>query len=189
MSKNIHIITLAGDIASGKGSVSNILKEKLGYEIYRNGEYFRSLARQYNMSIVDFNIYVGNHHEIDLQIEESAKKYAEENDNLIIDARLGWYSVPHSFKVYLKVSFEEAAKRMINDENRGHVENYIDLEHAEKEIRQRFTLENERWFEVYNVRKDDMSNYDFVIDTTNLSPEEAADKIISEYSKWLEKQK
>ena len=40
-----HIITIAGDLASGKGTASKILCDKLGYTIYRNGEYFRKLAK------------------------------------------------------------------------------------------------------------------------------------------------
>ena len=32
-----HIITLCGDLGSGKGAVSTALAETLGYEIYRNG--------------------------------------------------------------------------------------------------------------------------------------------------------
>ena len=39
---------------------------------------------------------VKNHTEIDIQIENSAKEYAKENDYFIIDARLGWYAVPES---------------------------------------------------------------------------------------------
>ena len=31
-----------------------------------------------------------------------------------------------------------------------------------------------------------MSNYDLVVDTTNILPEQVADKIIEEYKKWLE---
>ena len=189
MIKNIHIITLAGDIASGKGLVSNILKNILGYTVYRNGEYFRSLAKERNMSILDFNKYVENHREIDLEIENSAKIYAEKNDNLIIDARLGWFAIPHSFKVYLKVDIDESARRMINDMDRGEVEKYSDFDHAKKDISERFILENERWFDLYKVRKDDMRNYDLVVDTTNILPEEVAETILSQYYIWLTKQK
>lgn len=188
MSKNIHIITLTGDIASGKGAVSHILQSKLNYEIYKNGEYFRELARQHNMSIKDFNIYVESHKEIDLQIEKSAEVYAKDHDNLIVDARLGWYAIPHSFKVYLTVDLEVAAHRVFNDENRGKVEQYTDLGHASSEIAERFKLENDRYFKIYNIRKDDMSNYDYVLDTTNISPDEAAQNILTEYFKWLKKQ-
>ena len=46
-----HIISLAGDLASGKGETSKILTEKLGYGIYRNGQYFRELAKNMNIEI------------------------------------------------------------------------------------------------------------------------------------------
>ena len=71
-----HIITIAGDLASGKGTASKILCDKLGYTIYRNGEYFRKLAKEANMSVTEFNVYVEDHPEIDKEIEKSAEKYA-----------------------------------------------------------------------------------------------------------------
>ena len=55
-----HIISLSGELASGKGTVSNIIKQKLNYTIYRNGEYFRKLAEESNMDITAFNKYVKN---------------------------------------------------------------------------------------------------------------------------------
>ena len=42
-----------------------------------------------------------------------------------------------------------------------------------------------RYLKTYNVKRDDMSNYDLVIDTTNKEPKEVADIILSEYKKWL----
>ena len=86
--KKRHIISLAGDLASGKGETSKILIEKLGYGIYRNGQYFRELAKKMNMSVTEFNIYVEKHPEIDRKIENSAAEYAKTHDNFIIDARL-----------------------------------------------------------------------------------------------------
>jgi len=188
MNKNIHIITLAGDIASGKGAVSHILHTKLNYEIYKNGEYFRELARQHDMSVKDFNIYVESHKEIDFEIEKSAEKYSNEHDNLIVDARLGWFAIPHSFKVYLTVDLDVAAKRVLNDDSRGKVEKYLDLQHAKAEISERLRLENNRYLKIYNVRKDDMSNYDYVLDTTNISPDKAAENILDKYFAWLKTQ-
>ena len=49
----------------------------------------------------------------------------------------------------------------------------------------RFNLENERYYSLYGVHKEDMSNYDFVLDTTNLTPEEVNAKIIEAYENWL----
>ncbi|CCY72039.1 cytidylate kinase [Clostridium sp. CAG:921] len=181
-----HIITIAGDLASGKGTASKILCDKLGYTIYRNGEYFRKLAKEANMSVTEFNVYVEDHPEIDKEIEKSAEKYAKEHDNLVIDARLGWYVVPDSFKLYLKVNLDVAASRAFNDPDRKSTEKFDTIEKQKQDLKLRYELENKRYFDVYGVRKDDMSNYDFVLDTTNLSPEEVVSKILEEYSKWLE---
>ena len=185
---NKHIISLAGDLASGKGTVSLLLKEDLGYTIYRNGDYVRALAKEKNMSITEFNIYLESHPQIDIQIEKSAAEYAKNNDNLIIDARLGWYAVPHSFKVYLKVDLDVSAKRAFNDPKRKATESFNTIEEQKQDIIKRYNLENERYFKLYGIRKDDMSNYDLVIDTTNMTAKETSDKIKEEYFKWLDKQ-
>lgn len=83
-----HIISLGGELASGKGAVSRVLMERLNYEVYRNGDYFRKLAKEKGMDVTSFNIYVKDHPEIDRQIENSAAEYAKTHDNFIIDARL-----------------------------------------------------------------------------------------------------
>jgi cytidylate kinase len=64
-----HIISLSGELASGKGTVSKILMERLNFGIYRNGDYFRKLAKEKGMDITSFNIYVKDHPEIDRQVE------------------------------------------------------------------------------------------------------------------------
>lgn len=186
---NIHIITMAGDIASGKGTVTSLLKEELGYEIYKNGEYVRKLAKEMNMSIVEFQEYLNAHEEIDRQVEKSAAEYAKSHDNLIIDARLGFYAVPYSFKVYLKVDLHEAGKRAYSDALRKDTEKYSSIEQAMKDIKYRYEQENMRYLKTYNVKRDDMSNYDLVIDTTSKTPQEVKNIILTEYKKWLENNK
>ena len=182
---NIHIITMAGDIASGKGTVTSLLKEELGYEIYKNGEYVRKLAKDMNMSIVEFQEYLNQHEEIDREVEKSASIYAKEHDNLIIDARLGFYAVPHSFKVYLKVDLREPARRAYNDSLRKDTEIYNSIEDAMRDIKYRYDQENMRYLKTYNVKRDDMNNYDLVIDTTQKAPEEVANIILTQYREWL----
>ena len=180
-----HIITLTGDLGSGKGAVSTAISEEIGYEIYRNGEYARKLARDLGMDITQFNIYVADHPEIDQQIEKSAAEYAKEHDKLVVDARLGWYAVPESFKVYLKVDVDVAAKRAFYDEKRKTSEKFDTIEEQKQDMIKRFNLENERYFNVYGIHKEDLNNYDFVVDTSNLSIEEVKNAILDAYEKWL----
>ncbi len=182
MKKNI--ISISGDLASGKGTVSKILMQDLNYGVYRNGEYARKLGKEMGLDITGFNRYVENHPEIDIQIENSASEYAKTHDNFIIDARLGWYAVPDSFKVYLKVDLDVSAKRAFEDPNRKSTEKFDTLEEQKQDIQTRYNLENERYWNLYKIRRDDMSNYDLVIDTTYITPKEVADKIKEEYFKW-----
>jgi len=182
-----EIISIAGELASGKGVVSKAITEKLNYGIYRNGEYFRKLAKQHNMDVTTFNEYVKEHPQIDLEIEKSAAEYAKTHDKFVIDARLGWYAVPQSFKVYLTVDIDEAARRAFYDENRKDTEKFGSIEEQKQDLIKRYKLENERYWNLYHVRKEDLNNYDLVLDTTEGNPEKIADKIIEEYKKWLNK--
>lgn len=185
--KKKNIISLAGDLAAGKGTVSEILIKDLNYGIYRNGEYARKLARDMGLDITSFNAFLAEHPEIDLQIEKSASEYAKEHDNFIIDARLGWYAVPESFKVYLKVDIDVAAQRAFNDPKRKSTESFATVEEQKADMIRRYKMENDRYWKLYHVHKDDMSNYDLVIDTTKLTPEQTAKIIEEEYEKWLNK--
>lgn len=181
-----HIISITGDLASGKTTVTKMIADELNFVIYKNGEYFRKLALEHNMNVTEFNKYVESHPEIDRQIELSATKFAEENDNIIIDARLGWYSVPESFKIYLKVDIDESARRAFGDENRKATENFETIEEYKQDLLKRYTLENDRYFNLYGVKKNDMGNYDLVVDTTNITPEQVKNIIIENYKKWEE---
>lgn len=181
-----HIITIAGDLASGKSRITDLLQKKLNYEIYRNGEYVRKLAKEKGLDITSFNEYLRDHPEIDQQIEKSAALYAKEHDNLIVDARLGWYAIPESFKVYLKVDIDVAAKRAFEDEKRKETENFATIEEQKQDMIKRYQSENERFFKLYGIHKEDLSNYDLVIDTSYNSIEENTIKIEEAYKKWLE---
>lgn len=184
--KKRHIITIAGDHASGQGSLANTLNRDLGYEIYRNGQYARKLAKEMGMTIVEFQQYLNEHEELDRQIEKSASDYAKTHDNLVVDAKLGWYAIPDSFKIYLKVDINKAAQRVFNDEKRKDTEHFESIEDAKEQIIFRHNEENVRWLKTYGINRDDMSNYDFVLDTTDLSIEETNTIVIQAYKKWLD---
>ena len=53
-----QMICISGNIAVGKTKVASILAEKLGYDLYKASQSFRSLARENNMDLVTFNEYV-----------------------------------------------------------------------------------------------------------------------------------
>lgn len=180
-----HIISIAGDLASGKSRVTDLLQKELNYSIYRNGEKFRALGLEMGMNVSEFSSYVEKHPEIDMKLEADTSEYAKTHENFIIDARMGWYSIPDSFKIYLKVDSDEGARRAYNDELRKKSENFASIEEYKKFMKARYDSENERYYSIYGVRRDDMNNYDLVIDTTNITIEEVKNIILKEYEKWL----
>ena len=182
--KRKDVISITGDLASGQSTVSKMLADELGFSLYRNGEYFRQLAIEKNMSVTEFGEYVENHLEIDRDIEKSAAEYAATHNNIVIDAKMGWYAVPDSFKVYLKVDIDIAAKRAFLDPNRKRSESLPTLEAQKADMIRRTKNDLNRYHKLYGVYRNDMSNYDFVLDTGNLKPEEVLNRIKEEYEKW-----
>ena len=63
----------------------------------------------------------------------------------------------------------------------------MSFEEHKKALIDRFKSENKRYFNLYGVRRDDMTNYDLVVDTTSLTPNEVADIIIREFKIWKNK--
>ena len=92
--------------------------------------------------------------------------------------------MPESFKVYLKVDIDTAAKRAFADPNRKRAESLPTVEAQKEDMIKRTKTDLTRYYNLYKVHRDDMSNYDFVLDTTNLKPEEVLNKIKEAYEIW-----
>lgn len=180
------IITLSGNIAAGKSEIAEVLAELLSMEVYSASQGYRSLARENNMTLVEFNEYTKDRPEYDKCIEEKTKEIANQKENLIIDARLGWYVVPNSFKVSVRSNIDIASKRIQNSKFlRGKEEDYKTIEEAKTAIKLREASERLRYKKQYNIDIDDDKNYDYIIDSSDISPKELANKIANEYKKWL----
>lgn len=184
--KRKDIISITGDLASGQSSVARMLSEDLNYTLYRNGAYCRELAVEKGMSITEFGEYIEKHPEVDKQIEKNAAEYAKSHNNIVIDAKMGWYAVPESFKVYLKVNIDIAAQRAFADPNRKRSENLPTLETQKEDMIKRANNDLNRYFNLYGVKRNDMSNYDLVVNTDNLTIDEVFEKVKEEYLKWKE---
>ena len=182
--KRKDVIAISGDLASGQTTIAKLLAEDLKFDLYKNGAYFRKLAIEKNMSVTEFGEYVENHPEIDRQIEKSAAEYVNTHKNIVIDAKLGWYVVPNAFKVYFRVDIDVAAKRAFSDLNRKNSENLATLQAQKEDLQRRFNNDLQRYFNLYGVRRDDMSNYDFVLDTSKLTPEQVLNEIKKAYETW-----
>ncbi len=175
-------ISLAGDLGSGKSTVSEILIKRLGAEYYSTGAIVRSVAEKHGMTIGELNIYMETHPEIDHEIDDGLVALGEEDKLLIIDSRMAWHFTPGTFKIYLSTDIETSAVRIMSAERKG--EHAETLEDTVKQTKSRRDSEKKRYFEQYGVDIKDLSNYSLIVDTTIAAPDEIADCICTAFEIW-----
>ncbi len=115
--KMTKIISLTGDLGSGKSTVSNLLIKQLGYDYIYTGKIQREIADKHNMTTLELNKYAETHPEIDEEIDSTFKSLNSSTD-LIVDSRLAWFFVPKSFKIFLKTNLMVSANRISSDYRR-----------------------------------------------------------------------
>ena len=181
-----QIITITGDLGSGKSTVSKILCKTLNYDYIYTGSLQREIARKYNMTTLELNKYAETHPEIDAEID-STFKTLNKSAELIVDSRLAWFFIPTSFKIFLKTNLAIASERISSDRLRKD-EKYTSKEEAFQKIVARKMSENKRYAELYGADCTELSNFDFVIDTSFISVDKVAELIIFAYNLWVSAQ-
>ncbi|MBO7304054.1 MAG: cytidylate kinase family protein [Clostridia bacterium] len=177
-------ISLAGDLGSGKSTVSSILVKRIGAEYYSTGAIVRSIAEKHGMSVVELNVYMETHPEIDHEIDDGLKALSDVDKLLIIDSRMAWHFTSGTFKVYLSADPETTALRIMGANRVG--EHASTLEETVKETRRRRDSERKRYMTQYGVDIKDLMNYSLIIDTSNATPDEVADRLIKSFYEWQE---
>jgi len=182
-----NIISLAGDLGSGKSTVSAILCKTLGYQYVYTGQIQRKIAERHGMTTIELNHYAETHPEIDEEID-STFKALNDAENLIVDSRLAWFFIPSSFKVFLKTDLDVSVQRISGDKERLN-ENYASHQEAAKGIVARKNSEVKRYQQYYGVNCLDLTNYDLIVDTSNILPQEVADIILEKFEEWKQNKK
>lgn len=178
------IITVTGKPCSGKGAASKIFCEKYGFDYLCAGDIMRDVAKQKGYSsVLEFQQkapdVVETDNYIDNKIAEIGKQ--RKNDNLLIDSRLAWHFAGNSFKVFIDVDIDVASERLYNA-NRPH-EKVESIEQAKQKLLDRWKTENDRYQRIYSVSNTRLDQYDLVIDSSKITPEQTADKIYKAYKK------
>ncbi len=171
-------ITLNGKAGSGKSTVSKLLAEKLGLKHYSSGDFMREMAKEKGITLAELSKQAEQDSgAIDKEIYERQKELGKKEDNFVIDGRLSAFFIPNAdFKIFLDSDEEVRVKRIFGDKRE--MESAKDLEELEEKLKKREASEVKRYKQYYGFDCYDKSNYDFIIDTTKLTVEETADKII-----------
>ncbi len=175
-------ISLAGDLGSGKSTVTDLLLKATGAERYTTGKIMRDLAAARGMTIDEFNRSIEGNPEVDKLIDDGLRALSDDPRDLVIDSRMAWHFTRGTFRVYMTTEPEIAAARIMAAGREG--ERFATLDEAVTRIAARRASEKKRYFEFYGVDITDLFNYDLVIDTSYASPEQIAEAILSALSDW-----
>lgn len=180
------IITITGKPCSGKGTASKLFCEKYNFKYIGTGDMFREYAKQYGYeNILDFQEQSSIIKKIDKLIDDKTYEIGKTkiNENIVFDSRLAWHFIPNSFKVFIDIDDDVAAQRLIGA-NRS-TEKVNSSQEALNKLQSRWQVENKRYQELYNVDNLNPNNYDFVINSSNLTPEQIVEEIHKNYIKFL----
>lgn len=175
---NINKITISGQICTGKTTLLKDLQKELNWQVFITGKLFREYVTKNNLNLE--------------QVEEQSEVMTKKIDyqvrdminapgNLIVD---GWMSgimannLPNVLKILLicddNVRYQRFAKR-----------EKISIEEAKKRVDER----QNNWFKkiekIHNINRKEFvnkDNYNLVIDTTNKTPQDILNTVISRIS-------
>ena len=153
-------ITLTGNLGSGKSTISRLMAEKYGYEIYSTGKVIREFAAEKGLSVLEMNQLMEKDNSYDHLIDDRTRQISiERKDDLFFDSRLAWHFAVNTFKVFLSVDLAEAARRVYADASRGEVESYKSEADAAEQLAARAANEDARYEELYGIHYFDFDNY------------------------------
>lgn len=181
------IITIGGNLGAGKTTLAGRLLRELGgnYQELYIGGIMREMAAEQRMTIEEFYKRLKHNPELERSVDERQAKMMREKDNLIIQGRVAWFFAKGSpfrvFSILLTVDPEVGAKRTKQRPENQSIET---VDQISKMNVGRVKLELERYQTLYEIENFlDPAHYDFTLDTTKLSEDQVAEKVLAEIRK------
>jgi CMP/dCMP kinase len=169
---SIRVITLSGEISSGKSSISSALASCLrGWQVLNTGAMFRDFCSANGISIQNVSLLPDSVHK---NFDALQRSKLETDHNLILEGRLaGWLAqgVPDVLKVFCFAPIEIRVERYMRRENCSWEQALDDIKHRDQNDVERYrTL-----YELVDYRSPIF--YDLHIDTSSHTPKELAVEI------------
>ena len=182
------IITVSGTAGSGKSTIAKNLAQSLGYERIYVGGVRRDLAKQRGMTLEEFNVWSETNPQGDVEVDEMIQKQMVGKDNVVLEGRVMHHFFPQAFKIYVTCDPAVAAQRVYGDISSGGrpEEGVQTLESITQGIITREASDALRYKQYYNLNVHDLSAYDLVLDTTQLTPQEALSQTLKALPQTLD---
>lgn len=165
------IITIGGSTGSGKTTLAEEISKRFKFRHISAGEIMREMAKEREMSLLEFSKYAESDIGIDREIDKRQKKLVMGNvagrrfdskaskPHSIIDGRLSAYFLKPDLAIWLNAPLKVRAKRIMQ---RDCISKIAD---AKKHIAGREKSERIRYKKIYGIDLNNMEIYDLIINT------------------------
>ena len=170
------IITISGQMGTESRIIGRILARKLNMPHHSAGRFIRNLAERRGISLDCFTKEAEKDTSIDNDIDLMIADHGRTKDNFIIDSKLAFHFIPKSVKILLKADLNTRVNRNFKYDSR--TEFNVTRESTLERIKRIDNSDKKRFLQKYGLDYTDPKKYDLVIDNSNISLEECADKIV-----------
>lgn len=177
------IITISGQIGSGKSTVAKLLADQLGWEYFGMGKMRRHAAEAEGLTLQEFNKLGETDRRTDDMVDNFQIELLAVRDNIVVDGRMSWFFMPGSYKIFLTVDPEVGATRIYQDMLNGQRPEELSEGISVADILQinqaRIISDTKRYQEFYQVNPYDINYYDLVLNTSLLSAKQVLQQVIT----------
>jgi len=171
----VVIITLGGRAGAGKTTVGGELARRLGYKFYSAGDVRRKYAIEQGLTIAELNKRGETDPTSDKLVDDYLRTIGLTENDIVADARLGFFFIPHSIKVFFVAEDIVRAKRTF--EKARPEERPESLEDALRLLDQREESDAIRYHNLYGVHPFDTRRFDILIDTSRRTVDQTTEII------------
>ncbi len=170
-------ITISGKPGSGKSTIGKMLAKKLNLKFYSVGDIRGKMAIDMGLTIDELNKIGEGDFSTDKKADEYQKELGLNEDNFVMDSRLGFHFIQNSIKVFLDCDVNIAAQRVFL-EPRIDEKAYRSIDEVKEAMKKRIESDKKRYIQYYGINPFKKELYDIHIDTSSMKPEEVVELIL-----------
>lgn len=168
-------ITISGPPGSGKSTACLGLSKALGCRQVMFGQVFRKMAAEKGISVAELGAMAEKDPSIDREIDAAILETAKNSSEIVLESRLSAHLTKRksidAFRIYIYASPDVRMNRICSREGDGYDE-------VCKKTLKREESEAKRYMQHYGIDISDLSVYDLIINTDDLTPDEVVDEIL-----------
>lgn len=170
------LVAVAGLPGTGTTTLCRILSKRLELPHAYAGQFFRDMAKEKAMDLVQFGEYAEKHREVDEELDRRMIEVAKAR-GAVLEGRMSAWQVDQGGAGGLKVLLE--APEDVRVARVAAREGIEDVEKVRVENRHREASEAKRYREFYGFDPNDPRHYDLVIDSSDKAPDAIADLVMA----------